>query len=261
MHFATCKIGEIMAIILIMKNRTTNTNSFSFPAEVIQSMRNEFDRLDSEIKKKSQEIKTLNREKDNLYKLIQAAVAYSPISKKQRIIDRNTQDDTSYDFAVRGAWTKTIREIIEKSKIGISYNDLKEAVKKTNFAFKIEANENSVYSVVEKLVHQGRVVKYNGLLFSPSEYAEYKEKVKKGLIKENNTVSNGARPSPASDAIIAFLNEQIEGVDSAAIKAELSKDPQLKESLKHSSFIYTVLKRLTDKNLIKREGNLYYAAS
>ena len=198
--------------------------------------------------------------------MIQAGIALCPpaslsqVNSKKRNVTDSVERKEDVNTEQYGAWTNAVLRIIEEHKEGITYSDLKLAVKNTPFAYKLQNNDNAVYGVVEKLsTKRKKVIKHNSLLFSS---AAYRDALAKGVISESDKqhYSAGQR-SPTGEKLMEFLRAKDKGAKSYEISNELKKYPELSKSLENKSFIYNVLASLKKKNLIKKEGEVYYAVS
>lgn len=165
---------------------------------------------------------------------------------------RITHDKKAPVSKKRVTWTETIEKILQDADKPLKNAEIKEKIKTTPLASKLETADKSFYGAILKLENQDRAVKYKGYLFSPSAYLRFDRNLKNGLIEDlpDNSYS---KESPLGEEVKNILSEN-GGITAAEIKDYLLKNIQFEKSIRRNhTYIYNVLKRLLEKDEIVKE--------
>lgn len=184
-----------------------------------------------------------------------APAAKSPVGSQLPIIRR------VYNSRGEGlTWTGVIKEIVEKSPIGLSHPELREAVRKTPLGERLEASEKSYYGAVGKLADSKLLVRHNGRIYSPEALNQFLRDVAAGKAVDKPVVTGGQR-SPMGEAVKVFLKTREFGAISGEISKELSKSPDFEAAIrKNKTFLYNVLARLIAREEVVKKGERYLLA-
>jgi hypothetical protein len=109
-------------------------------------------------------------------------------------------------------WTVAVYRAIDSAQTGMTYADLKAAIRSTELAPALEATEKSFYGAVGKLVDRKMVVRHNGKLFTDRTYPVFLDAVMAGWAKDEPAEPTNGQKSPVRDLIIQYLQIHRAGV-------------------------------------------------
>ncbi|WP_424362995.1 hypothetical protein [Methylocystis parvus] len=156
------------------------------------------------------------------------------------------------------SWTSTINAIVSRESSGITYEGLREELKKTHLAGKLSQTDKSFYGGIGKLVDRKLLVKHKGHLFTPEALNAFLAKVRSGEVADLEPPA-GSHHSPFGDAIKSFLDGRANGASSSEIAAELRSTPELADTMeRHKTHLYNVLSRLVDQGELVKGGGRFY---
>ena len=227
-------------------------------------------RVTGEIDDFKTKIKNLEERRKKLEQLIEIADSDSLVlpSSKRKIKKNNlkksvAKKNTITKRAGKDTWTYTILKIITEADHGLTHREVKEKIRKTSLAERLESSEQGFYNAVLRLADRDeKIVRHNGRLFTPKAYEQFQKDVKAGLIKDEKPIhSKHPHRSPIGEAITEYLNKIYpRSVNAKELEKEMMKTPAFHKSLKHNSHLYNVLSRLIhERKEVEKEGKLYRA--
>ena len=157
-------------------------------------------------------------------------------------------------------WTQAIIGVVSKALTGISYDDLRAALKRGP-AKDRPWSEKSFHGAMQKLSDQHLIVRYKHHAFSIAAYESFQSELAAGVI-EDLPDPTSRQPSKLGDAYKGYLAVNGKGVSSGELIRAAKTDPELAASIaKNKSFPYNVLGNLVSKKEIVKIEGLYYPAS
>ncbi len=162
-------------------------------------------------------------------------------------------------------WTETVLLIVTSKNKGVEYDELKDAIKLTSLAIKMENSPKSFYGAIEKLVSSQRITKYGARLYSLQAFEQFKQDVANGIIKDDITKRNhrgGGKISLLGGTIKDFLGSNSQGITGKELRqAMIATGEQFVESVeKHHSYLYNVISTLIKRGEVTKMGKKYYLA-
>jgi hypothetical protein len=159
-----------------------------------------------------------------------------------------------------GTWTGTIRGILEKVGGGLTYEELRAEVMKTDLGEKLQQNDKSFYGAIARLADGEHLVRHKGRVFASAAYEQFMKDVAAGKAADT-TAPLAAHKSPMTDAVRAFLKTREYGAVSGEIVSELKKNPEFVPTLeRNKTHIYNILARLKSRDEIIKKGERYLLA-
>jgi len=157
-----------------------------------------------------------------------------------------------------GSWMDEISNIAKENAEGISYSDLKDALPGALAeVLKKNSNHKPFYGALRRLERDEVIVRHMNHVFTPAGYKRYLDKVQAG--ERHPVRGHDPRYSPMADEVKRFLAEN--GPSRAtAMRDHLAALPQFRLSMRNSSSIYNILKRLVEREeLVHDEEASVYA--
>ncbi|MFH1159258.1 MAG: hypothetical protein V1721_10345 [Pseudomonadota bacterium] len=224
-----------------------------------------------DLKTKIKSLPALEERRKKLEQLIEIADSDSLAlpSAKKKIRKYNlkksvSEKNTITKRAGKDTWTYTILKIITEANHGLTYREVKEKIRKTSLAKRLESSEQGFYNAILRLADRDeKIVRHNGRLFTPEAYERFQKDVAAGLIKDEKPLHSGhPHRSPMGEAITEYLNKIYpRSVNSKELEKEMMKTPDFHQSLRHKTHLYNVLSRLIhERKEVEKEGKLYRAA-
>lgn len=157
---------------------------------------------------------------------------------------------------LKGAWTTTIKELVEQADRPVRYDELRDMIQKTDLADTLKKTEKSFYGAIGRLANNDEIVREDGYVFSHEAYERYQQDLRDG--GKPLPKSHHGHASPAADEIKAYLRTRpTHGATSAEIIEHL-KTTEVRESIENNkSFAYNVISRLSGRKEIIKAGKRY----
>jgi hypothetical protein len=156
------------------------------------------------------------------------------------------------------SWTGTMLKILVEADRGMTYPELKAEIAKTHLGPKLLRTDKSFYGGVGKLEEKKQAFRHNGRVFAASVYERFQRDVAAGIATDEpvRNPGGGDHYSPTKAAVLAFLDENIEGARVAEILSNLEKRPELDLSDRYSkTAVYNLIARLVKREVLtKHEG-------
>jgi len=157
-------------------------------------------------------------------------------------------------------WMSEISRLLSDERDGMTYEDLRAGINLGPLAERLKQSDKGLYGGVAKLEARGELTKHNGRLFDPDHHADFLRRVAVGLVEDTPHISQQTRPSPMAEAIFSLLVVHPSGVDASEIVKNMKDHPQFSEVVsKNKTSVYNVLKRMIDRDQIRKEGKTYFA--
>lgn len=159
-------------------------------------------------------------------------------------------------------WMSEISRILSDHADGVTYEDLRAGIDQGPLAERLRQSDKGLYGGVAKLEVRGALIKHNGRLFNPPHHADFIQRVAAGVAEDILPSSHSTRPSPMADAILSLLQGRPSGIEGGEIVDGLKLNPQFSEVVsKNNTSAYNVLKRMLDRNQIRKDGRTYFLMS
>jgi hypothetical protein len=153
-------------------------------------------------------------------------------------------------------WTATIQGILDNAGRGLTYEELRAEVMKTQLGEKLKRTDKSFYGAIGKLAGS-HLVRHKGRLFANAAYEQFMKDVAAGKAVDKPAPLAGHK-SPMTDAVLEFLKTRAFGAISGEIVRELKKNPEFVPTLeKNKTHIYNILARLKSRDEIIKKGERY----
>jgi hypothetical protein len=224
------------------------------------------------------EIRSLERTRNSLMALVQAAQnvvskaapASAPTRerrplksrkatrvRKARPLLRPRRTGRKSGGLSEGSWTSTINTILVKVGRRVTYEELREELRKTPIADKLNRSDKGFYGAIAKLLDRKHIVKHKGWLFAAEAYKRFMDDVAHGRVTDDEA-PRLVPPSPFGEAIAKFLGTRGSYATSAHIINELCKNPEFAATIERNpTHVYNVLSRLVAQGRVKKHGKLY----
>lgn len=214
-----------------------------------------------------QEISDLTERKRRVDQLIEGAkrIFGAEVTALPPVVDQIQEGDetappplrATVQRVVRGTWTTAILQVAQEHPMGVSYDDVRDALPQSLKDQVARGNNKAFYGSMRRLEEDGLVVRFNSHLFTTEGFEAFKKTAAYDSLSRKGSARRG---SPISDATKQFLAEN--GPSKAlAIKEHLCKIPEFRGPIKrNSSALYNILKRLVDRDEIihDKENSLFF---
>lgn len=159
-------------------------------------------------------------------------------------------------------WLDIVRDVLKAVGHGMSPAEVAEEIRGSVYADRLRENPNGHYNALNKLMGRNEITKVGELYYDPGVIQKYKDA---GL--EIPSVSSYQKKTPGRQSanenqIILVVSENPNGIAGVDIMRRLKTMENVTPAAKtNPNFIYNILKRLTEKEQIRKEGTLYFPIS
>ena len=149
-----------------------------------------------------------------------------------------------------------VRQVIYAAVPKIAPFKVKEILAESALADRLVESDKGFYHAISRLAERGDIVRHNGWLFSPENFAQFRKDVDAGRVVDDKPVS--PTRSPMGDAILEFVNAN-DGVTSKEVIVHLRKDEEFRAALTPNPTIaYNIISRLAKRGQVTKEkGRIY----
>ena len=259
-----------------------STPSFPTPADLrnwqaqLEQLVTEENEMKARHAKEEARIKT---KRTRLNRLIEAAAAFVDAMGDENPVDEQVPtpaplEKEKMEAPIKGrsmkpatrrvgnqTWTATIQRVVHDAGRGLTYPELRESLTKTHLGEVLERTDKAFYGGVGKLEAQGRIVKHNGRLYSPSVYKRFMADGAAGRAEDTpyQAMSSSWQVSPNEEAVRRLLQEHSEGLTTGEIVESLLNNPPSDLAVtKNRNSLYNLLARERERGNLVKVGERYF---
>lgn len=180
--------------------------------------------------------------------------------KRHKKIARQKQQERAAQAAAAAAddglptWTSAIHDIVMRGPKGLTYGEVKNAMRTTPLGPTLERTDKAFYGGLAKLTKSGRVMRHNGKFFTPQALKSFLAGVQMGLFEDVPAGPESGQKSPTRDAILNYLQEHPKGAPIATLFEMLERDTGQELSDKNSkTIVYNLIARLIKRGVLTKD--------
>ncbi|MFB0873320.1 MULTISPECIES: hypothetical protein [unclassified Sphingobium] len=167
--------------------------------------------------------------------------ASAPVQRKRRNYGRLT-------------WRDVILAAVEPAEMGLTYAELRAAVRESELGPQLEASEKGYHNAISRCARDEEVVRDHGRVFTPAAFKRFMAAVEAGEV--STTVPQPMAYSPMGEAILDIVAARPGQLNGKGIIGELRKDTEFNATLTpHETSAYNIIARLVRRGQIVRRDD------
>lgn len=161
----------------------------------------------------------------------------------------------------RETWGSLLAGIAREADRGLTYEEIKEEIRKSSFADRFRRSDKAFYTEMAKLDAKEVIKRHKGRVYSPEAYERHMRDVSAGLVDDDQAPKSGGREYPLATAIWEFVSGRPHGVTSSAVIAYIRGNPDLTPLIgRGTTQVYNILSRMVKQGRVVKEHGAYRAA-